>query len=389
MNGLADMNTALITPDIIVWAKQRQGISDERIARSIDVRPERILDWITGTSHPTLRQAQKLARTLRIPFGYLYLERPPERDQPIPDRRTVTVQNRRPLSADFEDLLASLIRKQDWYRDYLRAEGIPRLPFVGSSSVTDSAADVATSIRETLHLREFPASGVSSRADLVSRLSSAAEAVGIVVIRSGIVGNNTRRGLDVQEFRGLALSDPLAPLIFVNSADAKAAQAFTIVHELAHLWIDSSGVSNVDGATEQDDSVERFCNAAAAEVLVPAADFTGRFRSFSVDAVRALSDRYRVSTLVIARRALELNLISRPEFFRFLDERNGEDRPVAPTKPGGDFRRSLVARNSRILTDALIGSVAAGKTLYREGASVLDVRVATFEKLVAERISRA
>src|SRR5690606_23963375 len=95
---------------------------------------------------------------------------------------------------------------------------------------------------------------------------------GILVMRNGVVGNNTHRPLSVEEFRGFAIADEFAPLIFINGADYLSAQMFTLAHELVHVFVNASGISNLQDTYSSNNAIERFCNQVAAELLVPEAE---------------------------------------------------------------------------------------------------------------------
>jgi Zn-dependent peptidase ImmA (M78 family) len=146
------------------------------------------------------------------------------------------------------------------------------------------------------------------------------EAIGVMVVINGVVGNNNTRKLDPEEFRGFVLSDRYAPLIFVNGADFKSAQMFTLAHELAHLWLGRDGVFDLLDLQPGNSDVERFCNAVAAEVLIPSTELrdSWRYVARAADPFQALASRFKVSPIVAARRALDLQLIQREAFFSFL-----------------------------------------------------------------------
>lgn len=364
------MTQARVSPTVIKWARGRRGMSEDQLAKSLQSSPQTVREWESGQQKPTFRQSQHVAQTLHIPFGYLYLKRPPEERLPLPDFRALSTSPDVGVNHDVLALVNSLTRKQEWYREFVRSQGGQPRHFVGSANGTDNAELVAGSIRETLQLTPAIRSSSSDWTEYLRTLTTLAERAGILVLRSGIVGNNTHRKLPIEQIRGLAFADDMAPLVFINSSDAKTAQIFTFAHELAHLWLGASGVSNLDATTELreiDQEIEILCNQIAAEVLVPAVEFHVDWRETSSesDQLQRLARAYWVSTEVILRRAYELGHIDRSEYFARLE--NQRRNQVAPTgeASGGSFQRNLYARNSSLLVNAVFESVLNGRTLYR------------------------
>lgn len=369
--------TARINKETLKKARLFAELSRDAAARNVTSDPNRLRDWEDGDTFPSFAQAKKLAKKFRVPFGYLFLEEMPDMTPDIPDLRTVGDRQPDPLSIDFVDTLNLVLRKQNWFRDNALGQQQPPVTIVGRFNSTDDPTDVAADIRNemglTPNLRR-----VRGRGAYLSALVAQAEAVGVLVMRSGIVGNNTRRPLSVGEFRGFALVDQFAPVVFINSKDAKAAQIFTLLHELAHIWVGQSGVSNFNPLEDQHDGVlETFCNKVAVEALVPQREFNDNWMVGRgvADNITSLSVRFKVSGIAILRRALELDRISRQAFFAELPNQTYDEPPVQGT--GGDPYNTLPARNSKKLTQTLLRSMQEGGTLYRDAANLLGVKVTT------------
>jgi Zn-dependent peptidase ImmA (M78 family)/transcriptional regulator with XRE-family HTH domain len=366
-------------------------MSHAQLADSLGADPHEIEAWEQGKTRPPFGKAQDLAKTLRVPFGFLFLSKPPAEKTPIPDLRTLVEGRTAKLSADFTELLNDVLVKHEWYRDYLEERQAEELPFVGKFRVTDGIERVSADLSGFLSIDQSRKHSYTWD-EFLRQLSRTAEAQGIMVMRSGIVRGNTRRKLSVDEFRGFVISDKLAPLVFINGRDSKAAQIFTLVHELVHIWIDRSGISNPDAKqvpAEQKNAIERFCNNAAAEVLVPQNDFLkSLLADFNDRTVQKLAAHYRVSTVVILRRAYELGAITKIDFFKLLEiERQKqkeweEKEEEEPASGGGNFYVTLPVRNSRRFTESVLSALQAERVSYREAASLLGVRTGTLPKLI-------
>ncbi len=276
--------------------------------------------------------------------------------------------------------------RQDWYRDYVRAEIGESLPFVGAAAVGDDIVRTASEIRRRLEFDLDDRRRMATWTDALRRFIEQVDALGVLVMVSGVVGSNNRRRLDPREFRGFALADPYAPLVFINGADTKAAQMFTLAHELAHVWLGQTALSDAGPAGAPAETVERWCNLVAAEMLVPL-EVLGAERNRSTalrEDLDRLARRFKVSTLVVLRRMRDAGMIRGDAYADVYREEEQRLRDTARGS-GGDFYLTLGARVSKRFARALVGSTLEGQTLYREAFRLLGIkREATFRELGAQ-----
>lgn len=381
------MQEALITPSLLEWARKRSDLSTEDLAARANLNPTRIVDWESGRRRPTLRQATTLATQLRIPLGYLFLKAPPQLELPLPDLRTVArAVERTVISSSLREAIYDAKLKQEWYREYLLNEGADPLTFVGSFNTESAPAVIAGSIKDILNLGELGntkrgASKSAYRSDLTRR----AERAGVSVLRSSIVRSNTGRKLSVDEFRGFAIVDDMAPLIFINGSDSDAAQIFTLIHELTHIWIGTPGISDsTHTSADKLSRIEKLCNEVAAEVVVPVDEFSAKWSQgtpFDLQ-VRQLSNYFCVSELVVLRAARDSGFITSGQFYSYFDQI--KDRTRSNQSSGGNFYYSLKNRNGEQISLAMISEVVSGKMSYREAANLLNVKANTISKAAEE-----
>lgn len=375
-----------VAPDLLRWAVRRGGWDEETAFR----RAPKLEAWLAGSEVPTLKQLEKFAKDTHTPFGLLFLPEPPDEEVPIPDMRTIANTGVSQPSANLLDTIYQCQRRQEWYRDYALFNGFDEVPFVGSTTIQESPAVVANRIRNVLEFDLTERTSFSSWEKALRQLIDRIEGVGILVMVSGIVGSNTHRKLDPNEFRGFALADPLVPLIFVNGADTKAAQIFTLVHELAHIWLGHSALSDASMAAKSRVEEELWCNQVAAEVLVPLAVLVNDFGGIvSVEELQRLAARYRVSTLVVLKRLYDAKALSWEEYLRKYEEEKSRVMSILAARRGdgggGNYYYTQPLRLSRKFSRAVISSAFEGSTSYRDAYQLLGTKKrATFENLAEE-----
>lgn len=334
-------------------------------------------EWMSGAHKPTLKQLQRFAAATHAPVGFFFLPAPPQETLPLPDFRTLGGAALPAPSADLLDTIYVCQQRQDWYRDFTRAMGSSSLPFVGSLTAETAPRVAARQITETLGFSVAQRKACSTWAEALRHFVAQCEDSGILVMVSGIVGSNTRRVLDPAEFRGFCLVDSWAPVVFVNGTDSKSAQMFTLVHELAHLWLGEPGVSNATLVAASGRETEVWCNAVAAEVLVPLEELRRELQPTRPldDEVSRLCKLFKVSSLVMLRRLFDLGALSRSEFDSAYGKELSNLAQIKEQSPGGgNFYNTEAVRVSKRFASALLVSTLEGNTLFRDAARLLGIK---------------
>ena len=370
-----------LQPDVLRWARERAKLQPEELAKKMGVkRHERVLEW-ERDGVISVAQVDKLAKCTYTPLGFLYSKEPPDDRLPIADFRTR--EGTPPPSPDLLDTVYLMQRRQGWMRDELIEDGAEPLDFVGAYGLDSRPRHVASAMREALQLPNGWAQAEGTKSDALRRLRSRFDAAGVLVCFNGVVGNNTHRKLNRNEFQGFALADEYAPLVFVNNADFRAAQIFTLAHELAHLFIAKTGVSTLEALQPSPDDTEKFCDKAAAEFLVPAEELRAFWsRSGTNNPLQAVATKFKVSSIVAARRALDLKLISADTFFNFYRANAKEWDGNQPREDdGGNFWNTQKWRIGPRFATAIVRAVKEERMLYREAYNLTGLWGDTFEDM--------
>lgn len=375
-----------VQPAILDWAMQKA-----QMARASSSVIDMIGKWISGEKMPTFNQIEEISKKISVPFGYFFLEKPPVEECRIVEFRTVdsiSLQNPSRNLIDTVDLMSSV---QEWMAEYNKDNGASEYSFVGSAKISDGVVYTAERIRKELGLGLDWFDRVKNSTEAYRSLRNTIMNLGVLVMMNGVVGNNTHRTLDVEEFRAFTLVDPYAPLIFINSRDTQNGKLFSLLHELVHIWI---GVDNFYNDTYSISSKvgkeEQFCNAVAAELLVPDELFSKEWSKqsgISENRINELSKRFVCSRFVLVRKALDTGKVDQNEFRELINLlqkqfREARDQKQDTVSGGGDFYRTLGTKWDRRFIQALYASAQSGRIPYRDVYRMTNTTGKTFHELI-------
>ncbi|MCX6241387.1 MAG: XRE family transcriptional regulator [Bacteroidetes bacterium] len=385
---------AYITPKVLKWARESARITEETAAAKVSVAVDKLKDWEEGTNHPTIRQAQTLAKAYKRPFALFFLPEIPRDFQPLQDYRKLGSKS---LSTASVFIIREIQQKQAWISDVNKENKEEKLEFVGKYNVNTNPSIVADDILRKLSINPSKYKSVNP----IKEWIDSAELNGIFISRTSFI--HSRLKLDSEEIQGFAIADPYAPFVFINSDDWNAPQLFTLVHELAHIWIAETGISNdIEPEIKHKNKfhpIELFCNEVAANALMPKNIISNLDHSIfnTSKEVFKVAKNLGVSSFAFLVRAFNLNQISFDkyqklkqeadfEYYAFLKrEAEIKAKQKEKDKPGGpNYFLLQLNRNSRLFTQTVLDAFRGGFIEPTQASNLLNVQINKFRQLEAQ-----
>lgn len=378
-----------ISPQILTWVISSVQ-TDTLQPKIVDY----LFQWQSGEKTPTFNQVEDVSKATGIPLGYFFLQTPPTEDLSIVEYRTVDSAELSNPSRDLIDTLHDMDQVQTWMHDYLVSEGFAPLNFVGSLKDETSIDVFAQSVREILDIKLNWYGNVRTQEEAFNFLRNAISSAGTIVMINGIVGNNTHRPLNTDEFRAFACVDNYAPLIFINSDDSVSGRLFSLIHEFSHICIGENSLFNERYSSgERFKKAETICNAVAAEILAPQVAFVEKWNSVITEnndvenAISSLARSFKCGRTVIARKAYDNGFIDSQHYQSIARAtiqayKNNKKLKKERGDSGGDYYRTLASRVDRRFFNMLVNSIHTGKTLYTDAFRLTNTNRSTFSNLV-------
>ncbi len=372
-----------VAPAIINWviSQSNPGELSEKVTKYLNA-------WKDGKKIPTFNQIEAVSSATGIPLGYFFLDTPPIEDKSIVQCRTIDSIALNNPSRNLMNTIHDMEMIQDWTREHLINEGFDSLNYVGKFKA--NATEIAEGIRGILEISTNWQKELNKR-DPFNYIRNAISESGTIVMVNGIVGANTHRSLNVDEFRAFTMIDDYAPVIFINNNDSKGGKLFSLLHEFAHVCLGENNLYNDRYSFGKNVSkVETICNSVAAEIIAPQSIFLKKWEETikhndEKQTISELAHDFKCGQTVIARKALDNKLILQPlyeEISRLAVKIYNEQRKKDKEKNGGgDFYNNLSSRIDKRFLQMLTTSVADGKTLYTDAYRLTYTNSKTFDQL--------
>lgn len=387
----------VVSPAVIKWARDTAGLSVEKAAKSLNFKDSQILSAVQqleamerGDLAPTRADLIRMSEVYRRSLLILCLDRIPKERSRGSDFRTVQGGQ----AADLEPLLDALLRetlqKQVIAREILEEEGADRPSIVGTLSLDTTISDAAAMLLKSCDFDYRRYRKQANAREAFNYARSTVEAAGVFVLLAGDLGNYLSE-ISPLTFRGYAAADDVAPFILINDRDAPVAWAFTMFHELAHIWLGASGISGQSNAIE----IERFCDKVASEVLLPESELTslkgleGLSLADQLQQLSLLSNAWHLSRKMIAYRLYKGGKVTESrwkeidsELVQIWVRRTEKDEPVKEGKQDGNWYNTKRHRIGPALVEMGRRAVAEEIITRSEAALLLGVKAVNLDRLI-------
>ena len=378
------------------WARKKSGYSPEDAAKKIGRPPDEIRAWESGKLRPTLAQAHKASEVYKRPLAVFFLPEPPKDFDTLRDFRRLPEGIPEEYSPELSFMIRRLQSRQQWLSEFLEMEEYESVDFIGSGTLRETPTHLAEKIRKKLGIETNQVISCRTREEALQLWIDHVEENGIFICRAG---NLRWEKIDVEEARGFVLTDKYAPFIFINAQDAKAAQLFTLAHELVHLWINEPGLSNREPITKPKSDIERieiFCNKVSAEMLVPESLFVKRWQAEHkekplLEKINSLSTHFKVSKEVVARKLLDQRTITQDRYLELVKEFKKEwmafkekEKKERKEKEGGpDYHLVKLMNNGLAFTRIVLSAYKSGEISGSETSGLLEIKLNYFPKVTS------
>ena len=303
--------------------RTRLGLSEEALAEFLGITTKHLIAMENGEWPVSMTNATKLAQLVLKPVEMLMGSSPPIFKPGVADFRTVGNDEISNVSVQLEATLLHAQECQGWYADMREDSGYAPFSLGGCINLRTPIEEAAEKVKQLLSISDSARDQCKNSDAYYKLVVSRIESNNILVMQNGNVGNNNRQKLNVEEFRGFALSDKYAPLIFINTSDSANARTFTLVHELVHLLLGNTGVSSPESDPNPPNRVEQYCNAVAAEYLIPRQvliEYCKSCAPVDYEKLYKLAFRQRISFAVVVISAFKHRLISKSKFDEFYSQ---------------------------------------------------------------------